>query len=297
MPSEIIGISEVLRRMRGGSQAFLVRGEDDHFYVAKFAGNPQGNRTLINEWAAHRVLQQLGISTPDMRILRITNSTKRRTELCFQTSGRTMPITQTFHLGSQCPVDPTTMAVYDFLPAKLLSKVINLPDLGRTFVVDKWFGQIDRRQAIFVRDPAKSNDLRLRLYVIDHGLSFGGSQWDIHDSPLGALYMDARVYSMLDMKAICEEMVSHIGALTERDLYSAANDVPSCWSTENDHPAFIKLINSLELRRNRLSSVISRHLEALHLGPSSADTVTDSRIDLANEVLPKPENVLAPALY
>ena len=60
MASEIIAIREVLRRMRGGSQPFLVQGEDDRFYVAKFAGNPQGDRTLINEWAAHRVLQQLG---------------------------------------------------------------------------------------------------------------------------------------------------------------------------------------------------------------------------------------------
>ena len=25
-------------------------GDDGQFYVAKFQGNPQGNRTLINEW-------------------------------------------------------------------------------------------------------------------------------------------------------------------------------------------------------------------------------------------------------
>jgi hypothetical protein len=282
--------------MRGGSQAFLVQGEDDRFYVAKFAGNPQGDRTLINEWAAHRVLQQLGISTPDIRILRTTNSTKRSTELCFQTPGRTIPIRQTFHLGSQCPVDPTTTAVYDFLPAKLLSNVINLADLGSTFVVDKWFGQIDTRQAIFVRDPANRNDLRLRLYVIDHGMSFGGAQWDIHDSPLCALYVDTRVYSMLDMKAVYEETLSHIAALTQCDLYSAANDLPSCWSTENDRAALMKLIRSLELRRKRLSSVISRHLEVVHFGPNSADPHADSTMDLANEVLPKPKSVLAPAV-
>src|SRR4051812_40542473 len=92
MPSEIVTIRRVLRRMCGGSQAFLVEGGDDHFYVAKFFDNPQGNRTLINEWAVHRVLQQLGISTPEMRVLRLTNTTKGGGDLCFQTTGRSRPI-------------------------------------------------------------------------------------------------------------------------------------------------------------------------------------------------------------
>jgi hypothetical protein len=47
-----IKITSLIRRMCGGSQAQLVQGDDGHSYVCKFVGNPQGTRTLINEWIA-----------------------------------------------------------------------------------------------------------------------------------------------------------------------------------------------------------------------------------------------------
>ena len=129
MASEIIGVKQVFRRMRGGSQAFLVEGEDDQFYVAKFTGNPQGNRTLINEWITHRLFQQLSISTPSLRVLRLTESTKQIEPLCFQMGGHTVSVKGSFHLGSQCPVDPTTTTIYDFCPAGFSLKSLILRTL------------------------------------------------------------------------------------------------------------------------------------------------------------------------
>ena len=295
MAYETVSVRQVVRRMRGGSQAFLIEGDDDRFYVAKFAGNPQGNRTLINEWAAHRVLQQLDISTPDMRVLRLTSSTRGRELLSFQTGGRNTPIQGEFHLGSLCPVNPTTAAVYDFLPAKLLSKVVNLNDLGSAFVIDKWFGQTDTRQAIFVRERGSNSNLKLHLYVIDHGMSFNGDEWAVRDSAGSGLYMDRRVYPLLDMEAVCEKTVSEVSALSEADLYRAIEDVPSCWFAKKDGGALAKLFDSLELRRKRLSSVISRHLDDL-LGRSPANPPVDSGLDFVKGVVPQPREVLTGAV-
>jgi hypothetical protein len=84
MPFEFVGVKHVLRRMRGGSQPFLVEGEDGQFYVAKFTGNPQGNRTLINEWIAHRLFQQLGLSTPTLHLLRLSDRTRERKACAFR---------------------------------------------------------------------------------------------------------------------------------------------------------------------------------------------------------------------
>jgi len=42
--SEVFKVKAVIKPIRGGCQAHLVEGEDGH-YVAKFANNPQGNRT------------------------------------------------------------------------------------------------------------------------------------------------------------------------------------------------------------------------------------------------------------
>jgi hypothetical protein len=50
-------------------------------------------------------------------------------------------------LGSECPVNPENTAIFDFLPAKLLPQVVNLPDFAKAFVLDKWPYQTDRRQA------------------------------------------------------------------------------------------------------------------------------------------------------
>ncbi len=294
MAFQTVGVREVVRRMRGGSQAFLVEGDDDQFYVAKFAGNPQGNRTLINEWTTHCVFQQLGISTPDMRILRLTSRTRGSEQLYFQTGRRNTPIKGEFHLGSQCPVNPTTTAVYDFLPARLLSKVVNLSDLGRAFVIDKWFGQTDSRQAIFVRNPGYGN-FKLRLYVIDHGMSFNGGEWAIIDSSRFGLYMDRKVYPMLDMQGVCEKTLSEVSALSEIDLYRATEDLPSCWSAKNDRDALTKLFDSLELRRKRLPAVISRHMDELFC-EASANPPATSGLDSVNGVVPNLQDVLTTAV-
>jgi hypothetical protein len=269
MAPEIIAIRQVLRRMRGGSQAFLVQGEDDQFYIAKFGGNPQGDRTLINEWITHRLFLQLGISTPPLRVLRVTDQTKQLERLCFQMGAHYVPIESPFHLGSQCPVDPTTTAVYDFLPRRLLSKVVNLADIGSAFVVDRWLSQTDTRQAIFVRETENTDSLELRLYLIDHGMSFAGRQWELPDSPRYGLYVDRSVYSVLKMTAVCKETLSRIDALTETDLYATAQHVPDCWFTDNDYDALAKLFVLLERRRTRLGLVISRHLRTLEAECSS----------------------------
>src|SRR3954470_380979 len=74
MDHEPVEIIQTIRRMRGNSQAHLVEGSDGHFYVAKFMGNPQGTRTLINEWFTHQLFRQFGISTPSLRVLRLTQA-------------------------------------------------------------------------------------------------------------------------------------------------------------------------------------------------------------------------------
>jgi hypothetical protein len=125
-------------------------------------------------------------------------------------------------------------------------------------------GQTDSRQAIFVRERASGNDLQFRLYLIDHGMSFAGKQWELPVySVLHGFYMDRSVYSVLDMKAACDRALSRIDNVTETDLYAAAEDIPSCWFVDNDYDALAKLLVLLERRRNRLRSVISRHLEML----------------------------------
>jgi hypothetical protein len=249
--------------MRGASQAHLVEAEDGCFFVAKFAGNPQGNRTLINEWITGQLMAQVGICTPVIRILQLPEGLHRGGGLFFQAGNKTIPITETLHLGSQCPVNPEKTAIFDFLPEKLLPQVVNSADFARAFVLDKWISQTDRRQAIFVRDQESPRVLGFRAYLIDHGMSFSGSGWELADAPMFGLCIQRGIYSMVNVQNFYEEALSRIEAITEDALYAAAEDIPSAWFSPGDYKCLVNLFVRLQERQTELRSLVSRHLEII----------------------------------
>src|SRR3954451_20914630 len=102
---------------------------DGHFYVVKFRGNPQGDRTLINEWIATKLLRNLDILAPPLVFLAYDPSFLGES-VSFTIEDREIPIEQGLHLGSPCPVNPEEQAIYDFLPPKLLEKTVNLKDFA-----------------------------------------------------------------------------------------------------------------------------------------------------------------------
>jgi len=263
IPVEPIDIRSVVRRMRGGSQAYLVEGSDGRFYVAKFTGNPQGNRTLINECVAYHLLQQLQVSTPALRILRLSEEIRDKAGLCFSVGERTISVQPGLHLGSQCPVNPTTTAIFDFLPRKLLPNVINLGDFAKAFVVDKLLGQTDARQCIFVRDRLDKTGLAFRAYMIDHGWIFAANRWEFQDCSRFGLYLDSTVYSMLDMLSQCRQIVEIVRRTDESGFYAAATNIPSTWFAESDYDGLVNVFTTLVNRVARLDSLICYHLGAI----------------------------------
>lgn len=263
MDLQSIKITRVIRRMRGRSQSFLVQAEDDHFYVAKFCGNPQGNRTLINEWLGHRILTYLGILVPPQRTLRIDKLATGREQLCFTVGNRTVPICGDIHFGSRVPVDPTMTAIFDFLPRTLLGRISNSGDFAKTFVVDKWLGQTDVRQAIFVRDEGRPRELAFKGYFIDNGMLFAGTQWRFFDSTSCGLYIDSAVYASSEMEFICKQTIRNLSKITVVDLNAAFEEVPQCWLGPDDTKNFDCLLSALTKRHDLLPDMISRHLECL----------------------------------
>src|SRR5579885_1002770 len=166
MTSEVVNVQSVIRPMRGGSQAYLVEGDDGRYYVAKFAKNPQGNRTLVNECIASRLFQQFGISTPPIRLLHLSRTVQQAASLHFSIGKKNVAVSSGIHFGSQCPVNPNTTAIYDFLPRNLLANVENLEDFSKAFVLDKLLGNTDTRQAIFVRSSSRNGKATFRAWLI-----------------------------------------------------------------------------------------------------------------------------------
>ena len=263
---EIIDIQSIIRRVSGRSQGHLVQGSDGRFYVAKFAGNPQGNRTLINEWIAYRLFERLEVSTPALRVLRLSEETRDKAGLCFSVGSRNISVQPGLHLGSQCPVDPTTTAIFDFLPRKLLrSLVVNLADFAKAFVVDKLLGQTDSRQCIFVRESRPGNsDVGFRAYMIDHGSILAASQWKFQHPSRYGIYLDSTVYSIVDMHSLCGEATEMIRHTSVSELYPAATGIPSAWFSDADYERLAKLFTDLQNRVSGVDSLISSQLTWRH---------------------------------
>ena len=260
-----VEIKRIVRPVRGGSQARLVEGQDGHFYIAKFTANPQGNRTLVNEWIAQSIMAELGISTAPLRILRLP-AALRNEELFFAVGDKKIPIEGEWHLGSLCPVNPETKVIFDFLPRRLLERVVNLNDFAKAFVFDRWCYQLDQRQAVFVRERGSAEgQIRLRAYCIDHGMAFAGSSWELHEATGHGLYIDPSIYSLVNMPEICEETVSRIEALTEGQIFAALATLPDCWLSPGDVELLNRLLKTLCKNRSGLRRAIASPLASLRL--------------------------------
>jgi hypothetical protein len=60
-PKTISAVQQI-RKMRGGSQAHLMRADDGAYWIVKFHNNPQHFRVLANEFFASRIGAYLGLA-------------------------------------------------------------------------------------------------------------------------------------------------------------------------------------------------------------------------------------------
>src|SRR3981081_819048 len=145
---------EHVRRMRGGGQAHLMRGDDDAYSSVKFQHTPQHLRILANEMLATRLAARLGVCVPQVEVIEVRPELiAYTTELVMQLGLGRIPWSAGEQFGSQFPGNPARMALHDFLPDEQLCAVRNLTDFLGVFVFDKWTCNTNGRQAIFFREP------------------------------------------------------------------------------------------------------------------------------------------------
>ena len=106
-----------------------MQADDGRHYVVKL-DSPGTRRTLINEFLAGQFLEHLGCNTPRMAVVQLDGGK---------------------HFGSGFPGNPEKTVVYDFIPDPLLRKAENLGEFAGLLAFDKWVGNEDFRQCVFVR--------------------------------------------------------------------------------------------------------------------------------------------------
>ncbi len=255
----------LIRKMRGGAQAHLIEGEDGGFYVVKFTNNPQHRRILINEWLACALLRYLQIHVPETAVLEITPEfVAGNPDTYLSIGARREPVAPGLHFGSRLAVHPERVALFDFLPDKLLGQVENRVDFLGILAFDKWVANADSRQAVFFRARAKTwtplkgeTPARVGFFaqMIDHGFAFSGASWQFQDSPIQGLYFRTSVYDAVRSLDSFQPWLDMIASFPVEVIDSAWKEIPRAW-LDGDGEALEQLLETLLKRRSRVPSLI-----------------------------------------
>lgn len=249
--------------MRGGAQAHLIEAQDGDLYVMKTTNNPQHRRTLVNEWMASAILRYIGISVPDTALVELTPKfISQEPELYVSVASRRERIPAGIHFGSRLAVDPNRIAIFDFLPDRLINRLENYADFLGIFVVDKWMSNVDSRQAVFFRargsavNHSRSSASGYFAQMIDHGFAFNGAKWTFQDSPLSGLYFRRAVYSQVTSLESFQPWLQIVERFPVDVIESAWKEIPPYWLA-GDEDDLERLVEKLLKRRPRVASLIA----------------------------------------
>lgn len=242
-----------IRRMRGGAQGQLMLGADGHPYVVKFQNNPQDVRVLANELLATRLASAVGLSAPEVELIDVEDWLVENTPDLEMDLGKTRERCRPgLQFGSRFVGGLMPGHVVDYLPEEQLGEVRNLNEFAGVLALDKWTGNANGRQAVFVRKP---RERRYRAVFIDFGYCFHAAEWRFEDNPLRGVYYRNLVYREIAGWDSFEPWLTRLETLAADAVWSAANDVPPEWYG-GDLSEMEALVEKLLQRRSRIRELI-----------------------------------------
>jgi HipA-like kinase len=243
---------EHIRRMRGGSQAHLMRCSDGQYYVVKFKSNPQHIRVLVNELFGTRLMEKLGLPTIPTAIVQVSQELiNLTTELVVQWPRYRSPCASGLQFGSRYYGNIRKGWTLDYLPSDELTTVANFRDFIGMLAFDKWTCNCDGRQFLFT--PRRGT---LWMAGIDQGFCFNAGEWNFPDSPLRGLYTNKTVYRDIKGMDDFEPWLDRLeNKITFEMILEAAADIPAEWY-ESDYASLSRLLEQLNRRRSMVRELI-----------------------------------------
>ena len=279
-PKTISAVQQI-RKMRGGSQAHLMRADDGAWYVVKHLNNAQHFRVLANEFFASRIGLFLGLAIPEVAVIDVSEWLVKHTpDMRVHVAGRDVPCSSGLQLASRYIANPETELVFDYLPESLMRKNRHIADeFARAVVFDKWTGNTDGRQAVFSK-PAYTQFYGIHL--IDQGHCFNAGEWSFPDLALTGVYYRNCVYEQVTGWESFEPALSRAEAMDAQDLWKLAQGMPEDWWNrepwdkmqwsgtpmprewwEQKFPTDLaKLIETLDRRRSKIRDLITAFRES-----------------------------------
>lgn len=242
-----------IRRMRGGAQAQLMLGADGQVYVVKFQNNPQHTRVLANELVASRLAAAAGFTVPETEIVEVTPWLIENTpELEMDLGQVKVRCRAGLQFGSRFVGGLMPGQVVDYLAEEQLAEVKNLAEFAGILALDKWTGNANGRQAVFLK---KQRERRYKAVFIDFGYCFHAGEWGFEDAPLRGVYYRNDVYREIRGWDSFEPWLTRVETMAEETVWAAAADVPPEWYG-GDMAEMEALVEKLLRRRGRVRELI-----------------------------------------
>jgi hypothetical protein len=261
----VVEADVLVRKMPGCSQAHLIAVKDGTRWVTKSPNNPQGRRTLVNEWLASSFLKHLGIPTPPVAVVNVSQGfLEKHPEAHIQLGTRHSALQMGPNFGSGFPADGVCGLVHDFLPDPLLKSIENVAGFRGALVFDQWVCNSDSRQAIFFRQWHSDDSHRYGFVsqMVDNGGVFEGSSWRLTDSPLRGIYPAISVYQDVRTVEDFQPWLDRVLSFPEQIIQRTMCQIPSLW-IEGDEDPLSKLLDQLIRRRRRIPDLVKCCLSRL----------------------------------
>jgi hypothetical protein len=242
-----------IRRMQGGAQGQLMLGADGNIYVVKFQNNPQHLRVLANEFLVSRLASAVGLTAPEVELVEVSNWLVENTpELEIDLGKTRVRCAAGLQFGSRFVGGLMPGQVVDYLPDEQLTEIKNLGEFAGILALDKWTGNINGRQAVFVR---KQRERRYRAVFIDFGYCFHAGEWRFEDIPLRGVYFRNHVYREICGWESFEPWLTRLETLSAETVWAAASEIPPQWYG-GDLGEMEALVEKLLARRCRIRELI-----------------------------------------
>ena len=250
--SSIASVSarKVIRKMRGGAQSYLIECDDNHYYIVKFYGNPQGANVLANELLGSVLASSVGLPVAVPALVSVSATfLAENPQLDFSTAqGQAFPESG-IHFGSRLVGE--TSGPYRPIPYLghfQVSRVVNCSAFLGMYLFDLWTRHQDRRQALLL--PSRGS-FSFDVVFIDNGHLFGGPDWTCRETFYLYRNLPLRLYdpswSNRDVSSWTEIFRKEV----PRVLPSVVPLVPKHWYSGD----IASLISSLDMRLQHIGSL------------------------------------------
>lgn len=244
-----------IRRMRGGSQAHLMRASDGAYYVIKFQNSPQGVRILANEMFATSLGLWLGLPMPQPVAIEVCDWLIEHTpELRVQVADRQVPCSSGLQFGSRYPYHLLNerMHIFDYVPEHMMMKVNQSLAFARVLVLDKWLGNTDGRQSIYMKKPRARH---FKVMFIDQGYCLNAEKWDFPDLPLHGVHYRNYVYDHVTGWDSFEPVLTKAEEADIIDVWRCAERVVPAWYDHRSE-ALEQVVEAVHARCGKIRSLI-----------------------------------------